>query len=158
MKIISILFLLAVSFSCGQQNVDVNPQNEQQALQEVMQMERKFSVAFKRKDIKAMDEVLGDEFQLTFPNGKTMTKNELIRGFKEGTIEIELDSLEELNFRLFGNVAVLTGYANIKAKVRDERFEGWYRGVGVVVKRDGKWHPVDEYFGLTDYKPKKTDK
>lgn len=155
MKIALVILISVLILSCDSPMNEGGELNEEQSLQEIMQMERKIAVAFQRRDLASMDKILGDEFQITFPNTKVITKSDLMSGFRSGKIEIELVSFEEMNFRLFGNVGVLSGYVNINAKVDGEQFQGWYRVIGVVAKRNGEWQPIDEYFGLTDYKPKK---
>jgi ketosteroid isomerase-like protein len=117
---------------------------------ELATLERRLIVAVQRKDMDTLNEIWDDEYFGTAPNGATVTKADLMAAVKDGVIEIESIDPEDLNVRLFGDVAVMTGKASVKAKVVNDAFAANVRGTGIFVNRSGKWKIAGVHVGPDD--------
>ena len=136
--LISSLLLASVSCSSSKQAA-VNNQSVAQAEQELRQLERSLIAAIQRKDSEKLDRIWADEYLGTAPDGRVVTKADLISAVKGGAIALESLEVDDLRLRLFGDVAVMTGHARVKANVDNEDYSGSYRGTGIFIKRQGHW-------------------
>lgn len=154
MKGIALTLGLLALTGCGGAET-TQPLDEKQALQEIMQAERRLVVSVQRKDMDALNQIWADEYLGTAPNGRVVTKADLMAAVRGGAIELEQIEFSDLKLRLFGNIGIVTGRADVKAKVDSEDFSDSYRGTGIFIKREDGWHPVGVHVGPTNYKPNK---
>lgn len=154
MKRIALVFGLLLLAGCGGAET-MQPLDEKQALQEIMQAERRLVVSVQRKDMAALDQIWAEEYLGTAPNGRVVTKADLMSAVKGGAIELEQIEFSDLKLRLFGNIGIVTGRADVKAKVDSEDFSGSYRGTGIFIKREDGWHPIGVHVSPADWKPGK---
>jgi ketosteroid isomerase-like protein len=140
--------LLLASMSClSNKQAAVNNQSVARAEQELQQLERSLIAAIQRKDSEKLDRIWADEYLGTAPDGRVVTKADLISAVKGGAIALESLEVDDLRVRLFGDVAVMTGHARVKANVDNEDYSGSYRGTGIFIKRDGGWEVVGVQVG-----------
>jgi ketosteroid isomerase-like protein len=127
--------------------------DEQQELKEIMKAERRLVVSVQRKDLDALNQIWADEYLGTAPNGRVVSKADLMAAVKGGAIELENIEFDDMKLRLFGNIGVVTGRAEVKARVSGEDFSGAYRGTGIFVKREDGWHPVGVHVSPAVWSP-----
>jgi ketosteroid isomerase-like protein len=140
--------LLLASMSClSNKQAAVNNQSVARAEQELQQLERSLIAAIQRKDTETLNRIWADEYLGTTPDGRMVTKADLISAVKGGAIALESLEVDDLRVRLFGDVAVMTGHARVKANVDNEDYSGSYRGTGIFIKRDGGWEVVGVQVG-----------
>lgn len=152
MKRIFLIVGLCLFSACENTETTTAPLDETQALREIMQAERRLVVSVQRKDMEALNQIWADEYLGTAPNGRVVDKADLMAAVKGGAIELEQIEFADLKLRLFGNIGVVTGRADVKAKVSEEDFSGSYRGTGIFIKREDGWHPVGVHVSSTDWK------
>ena len=75
-------------------------------------------------------------------DGKVLSKAELLDGFRTGKVKYESIDTSDIKIRVYGDTAVLTDTASIKARRGDQVMSGQYRNAHVFVKRGGKWQKV----------------
>lgn len=114
---------------------------------ELAALERRLIVAVQRKDIDTLNEIWDDQYFGTGPDGTTVTKSDLIAAVKDGVIHLDSLEPEDLKIRIFGDVAVITGKAALKAKVVDKDYSSNVRGTGIFVNRNGKWKIAGVHVG-----------
>ncbi len=114
---------------------------------ELAALERRLIAAVQRKDIDALNEIWDDQYFGTGPNGATVTKTDLMTAVKDNVIQIDAIEPDDLKVRLFGDVAVMTGKAVVRAKVVEEDYSSNVRGTGIFVNRGGKWKIAGVHVG-----------
>jgi ketosteroid isomerase-like protein len=78
----------------------------------------------------------------TFPDGTVLDKKGEIESLKSGDIALTEMTPSEMNVRMYGEAAVITGRSTIKAKVKGQEVSGEYRFTDVWVKRSNRWLAV----------------
>jgi hypothetical protein len=151
MKKIAFYLSLLLFTACGSAKPETA--DVEKNLNEIMQTERRLVVSIQRKDIETLNQIWDDEYLGTTPNGRVITKADLIQAVKDDVLQVEETNLSDLKLRIFGNVGVVTGATKIKVKVADEDFSGSYRGTGIFIKRADGWHPVGVHVSPADWKP-----
>ena len=153
MKLIFLIIVLCLFTACESAETTPAPIDEKQALQEIMQAERRLVVSVQRKDMEALNQIWADEYLGTAPNGRVVDKADLMAAVKGGAIEVEQIEFGDLKLRLFSNIGIVTGRADVKAHVSEEDYSGSYRGTGIFIKRADGWHPVGVHVSSADWKP-----
>jgi ketosteroid isomerase-like protein len=100
--------------------------------------------AWIERDRATVDEILADDWSVIDPGGRVLTKAEVMaEGFESGTRTIESGTIDEVQVRLFGNVAVVTGRTNAAGSYQGNRFSVQLRFTDVCEKQQGgRWHVV----------------
>lgn len=114
---------------------------------ELATLERRLIVAVQRKDMATLAEIWDDNYFGTAPNGVTVAKKDLMTAVQDGVIVIDSIEPDDLFVRLFGDVAVMTGKAAVKATVVNDAIITNVRGTGIFVRRDGKWKIAGVHVG-----------
>lgn len=80
--------------------------------QAVRKLERAWLDAYEQRDQKAMNEIVADDFLITFPDGSTQTKSQILEslkkpnGIQKTTVKF---STEDVRARVYGDTVILTG-------------------------------------------------
>jgi uncharacterized protein (TIGR02246 family) len=116
------------------------------AAQEVLQLERAWLDAYERYDAKAMDEIVADDFQITFPDGSTQGKAQVMEMVRRapgaGAPTVKFRT-ENVRARVFGaDTVVLSGrvvseYTRGAETMRQEQFY-----TDTYVRLKGRWQVV----------------
>jgi ketosteroid isomerase-like protein len=147
MKAIAVVLLAAIMLSCRSSASD----DPEQVRSELAALEKRLIAAVQAKDMKTLDEIWDDQYFGTAPNGATVRKADLMAAVEHGVIQIDYIEPTDLYVRMFGDVAVMTGKASVKAKVVDESYEADVRGTGIFVRRNGQWKIAGVHVG--PYRP-----
>jgi ketosteroid isomerase-like protein len=109
---------------------------------EVAKMEREVGEAITRRDTAALDRLIADDFIATNPLGQVLTKNEAIAALNSPEYDLESLVNDEIQVRLFGDVALATALGTAKGRYRGQDASGQFRYLRVWVKRQGRWQAV----------------
>lgn len=139
--------VLVSSLSCLGSKEVANNQSVIKAERELQQLERSLITAIQRKDTEKLDSIWADEYLGTAPDGRLVSKADLIAAVKSGALALESLEVDDLRTRLFDDVAVMTGHALVKANVDNEDYSGSYRGTGIFIKRQGHWEVIGVQVG-----------
>jgi ketosteroid isomerase-like protein len=113
------------------------------AEQELQALEASLDEARMRGDSAMFDSVLADEFRTTNPVGTVTGKAEALADARSGTLRVESSKSTDIVVRAYGQVAVVTGRATMRATYRGFDISGPYIYTHVYVKRDdGRWQVV----------------
>lgn len=115
--------------------------------QELLKVEREWLDAYLNRDVAAIERIEADDFTITHPDGRMLTKVEQIAGLKKSAGQKDTSitfSTEETRVRLFGDTAILTGVFVFTQKDKVERS----RYTDVYVKRNGRWQVVASHLTL----------
>jgi ketosteroid isomerase-like protein len=83
-----------------------------------------------------------DDYTLININGQLSNKAQMIEGFKSGQNKLTVDELTDLNVRVYGDVAVVTGKLNVKGTMGGKDVTGRGMYTRVYVKKGDHWEAV----------------
>jgi ketosteroid isomerase-like protein len=106
----------------------------------IMQLERDWGDALAKRDLVALDRILGDDHSVITKDGSVLTKAQELAKHSESADE--LFDLEPMKVRIFGDAAVVTGGHREKSQYNGRDTSGHYRWMDVFVKRNGRWQAV----------------
>ena len=112
------------------------------AQEEIKKVEQERNQAVLRSDTAALDRMSSDDYTLINQQGELRTKAQMLDGFKSGTIKFDSRELSDLNVRVYGNTAVVTGRVTQKATENGKDTSGENRFTRVYVKEKGRWVSV----------------
>ncbi len=108
----------------------------------VAKLDTEYQAAVKANDAATMDRILADDFVLVIGNGKTFTKEDLLKSAREKTVIYERQEELEQKVRVWGDTAVVTALLWIKGtsegKTTDRKL--WFSDT--YVKTDKGWRYV----------------
>ena len=96
--------------------------------------------AMVEKDTPTLDEVHADEFVLTHMTGVRQSKYAYIRAIADGTLNYYSAEHEQMDIKIDGNRATLTGRSRVVAAVYGGGRHTWRLQLTFqLVKREGRW-------------------
>ena len=90
-------------------------------------------------DVAALDEVLADDLVYAHTTGTIDTKASMIENIRSGAVNYELIEPTDTKIRLFGEVAVVTGSANMQVSAGDQVHQLLIRFIEIYVAKDDNW-------------------
>ena len=142
---LSVLSMLSVSVAACQSR---NPSVSQQALSDkemsdkdmIEALYREMYEAMVRKDTATLNRVHADDFVLTHMTGMHQSKQVYIQSIANGTLNYYSAEHEQMNIKVNGNHATLTGRSRVNAAVFGGGRHTWRLQLSFqLVKRDGRW-------------------
>ena len=107
----------------------------------LMQMERDWVDAAQKKDAARLGTILADDWAAQGPTGPS-TKAQALAELKSGDAKLDSITLGEMNVRVFGDTAVVTGSDDEKSSYKGKDTSGHYVWMDVFAKRQGRWQAV----------------
>ena len=147
MKIKISLFVLAslavwtLQFAAAQSNPDA-------ASSKILALENKWNAAYKRGDIATMESLLAPDFIITMEDGSTFSKSGYIAHNGDTTLHIEITDMSELNVRMHGNTAVVTGAYHEKGTSKGKPYDFRDRFTDVWMNVNGKWQAIASHYSI----------
>lgn len=105
-------------------------------------LEKSWAKAIEAKDVKAMDAILADSFISVEPDGQLLNKKQYLEARVKDPEKIESSSLEDMQVRVHGHAATVTGRYLVKGKLNDARVTHEFRWVDVFISQNGSWKCV----------------
>lgn len=127
------------------QHVALHPRpgfGDQQAIREVVDMERQAKEASLRRDADFSLKTLAEDYVAITPLGQVTTKQESISARRSGQLRYEALNITDMVVRVYGDTAVVTARADVKGHQLGEDFSGLYRYTRVWVRHNGQWQAV----------------
>lgn len=107
----------------------------------ILQLERDWTQSFVTMDVAANQRIVADDFFGTEPDGRRITKAEMLAELKaEDALESNRLNEDDVKIRFYGTVAVVNGSETWKRK--SDGKTGRFIWTDVFVKRNGKWQVV----------------
>ena len=110
--------------------------------EEVQRLDREISVATWTGDAVWFEENLADDYVLISPTGAVKGKREVIRELATPGMRMEPFEPTEVQVRMYGDTAVVTGLATRKGLMDGKDISTGIRYTRVYTKRDGRWQVV----------------
>jgi ketosteroid isomerase-like protein len=136
-----VLTLAMSSFTLAQMAADKSAPKGQTE-QELTKLEQDRAQANVKGDTAFLDQNTADDYTFVSPRGVLRTKAQMLADFKSGEIKFDGYDLDDLQARVYGDTAVVTGRSTQKGKAYGQDAAGHYRFTRVYVKQDGKWKAV----------------
>jgi ketosteroid isomerase-like protein len=108
----------------------------------VAKLDTEYQAAVKANDAATMDRILADDFVLVIGNGKTFTKEDLLKSAREKTVIYERQEELEQKVRVWGDTAVVTALLWIKGTSEGKTTERKLWFSDTYVKTDKGWRYV----------------
>ena len=145
-----VMLLLATCVAYSQ------PKEQSAAEREVRAIERAWLDAYEKHDVKAMTEIVGDEFVIVFPSGQKQTKQQVIEMIKRPSrpgMAVK-HRTEDVKAEVIGDKVILRGRV-ITEMLRDGAVTSTQESlyVDTYVKRDGRWKVIDSKLTEPPKKP-----
>ena len=135
------LFLLAVvimSFLAEAQKTDPDLATKE----EIKSFEEERNRAILSGDAATLDRMTSDDYTFVTLRGELRTKAEIVKGFQSGSYKYESRTISDLDVRVYGNTAIVTGRSIQKGMENGKDYSGDYRFTRVYVKQNGRWTTV----------------
>ncbi|HVR97049.1 MAG TPA: nuclear transport factor 2 family protein [Thermoanaerobaculia bacterium] len=130
---------LAPALAGGQEAPAPMPIDPEAALR--MVDARRFE-AMVRRDRDALDSLLADDLTYTHSTGQVETKAQFLASIVSGGMVYKSIQPRDVQVRLYGEVAVLTGRADLQVRAQERDMDIAARFTSVYVLQDGRWRMV----------------
>ena len=135
LKITGLIFFLLSSSLCAQNDLGDKEQ-------EVINAQAARFSAMIQADDEKLDKLLSDDLSYSHTTGWTETKAEFLSTVNSGKLNYLSMSSKDLNVRIYGNLAVLTGLADVKIIHSRGQAEFTIRFLEVQRKSDTTWQLI----------------
>jgi len=134
--------VVALAAFLGAQSKTAAAISDAGAKEEILKIERERNEAIIRGDAAALDRLTSDDYTFITLRGELRTKAEIVRGFKSGSFHYDSRQISDLNVRIYGSAAVVTGRSNQKGRENGKDYSGDYLFTRVYSKQGGHWRTV----------------
>jgi len=111
--------------------------------EQLIQIERELAVAWPKGDRETIDRILALDWSVTNAFGQVQTRQQVMHdAFQSGTLKVRSARVDEIEVRLFGNTAVITGHSVSEGLYAGKPFSANLRFTDVFVKRMQRWQAV----------------
>ena len=113
------------------------------AKDKLIQIERDLAAAWPKGDKETIDRILAPDWSVTNALGQIQTKEEVMRdAFQSGNLKVRSAKIDDVQVRLFGNAAIVTGRSVSDGLFGGKPFNATLRFTDVFVKRKRHWQVV----------------
>ena len=114
----------------------------------ILALEKKWTEAYKHRDIGILSSMLAEGFAITVEDGSTFGKEGYISHSADSTVHVDVAEQTELRIHMHGDVAVVTGAYHETGDSKGKRYE--YRDVltDVWMKMNGKWQVIASHYSV----------
>ena len=110
--------------------------------EELTRLERAWNEAHVRGDSETLRRLWADDLEVAVPKMPVMKKGELIKFVDSGRMKFERYETSDLNFRTYGQSAVVTGRLRRKREINGRTVEDDWRFTKVYQRTDDGWRVV----------------
>jgi ketosteroid isomerase-like protein len=115
---------------------------DSKAEQAIRKLDEQRIAALTQPDFSALDRMMSDDFTYTHSTGQVQTKAELLGDFKSGKRVFKSLKQEDVQVRVYGNAAIVTGRCTLLGVNAGKDFELPMRFVEVYSNNHGHWQWV----------------
>ena len=110
--------------------------------QQLKQMEDDWQKATRTKDVALLKRIIAEDWVATNDQGKILNREQYISQTTSNTDVIQSNENTDMQVRVYGNTAVVTGGLTEKGTRNGTAYLDTYRWTDVFVKRGGHWQAV----------------
>ena len=122
--------------------------------QTLIDLERRWNMAFNSGDVKFIESILDDDFIATYEDGVRADRAKEIAQAAAFNQQIDASSMDEFTIRIYGNTAVVWFTLRLVGPIQGKPVEIALRYTDVWVLRAGTWKCVSSH--STRFTPKQT--
>jgi ketosteroid isomerase-like protein len=104
--------------------------------------------AYERGDVRAMEELLTEDFTLTNSAGTVTTRQDDIELARRGEVKYEVFRNKDMKARLHGDAAIVTGRTIVKGSSGKNEFDAEFQFTDTLVFQDGRWRLAASHVSL----------
>ena len=108
----------------------------------LMQLERDWNEAFHHKDVRFIENILADEFVVTYSDGSRADRSKELRRATEVEQQIDSALRDEFVVKVYGDTAVVWFTQHLVGPSKGRSLTLTFRYVDVFVMRAGRWQCV----------------
>ena len=116
--------------------------DDQTIQNQLKQMEKQRAEALMKGDAGFFDRTTADDYTMITASGALRNKRRAMGDLKSGAVKFQSADVDELEVRVYGFAAVVTGRHTQKAQSAGNDISGLYRFTRVYVKQKGQWKAV----------------
>src|SRR5438874_1547612 len=137
-KTLIFLLVLALAVALSAKDKKAKGSTEDQ----IKQLEMDRAAAVVKGDTSMVDKHTADNASFINAQGKMMSKSETVDAIKNGQIKLTSNDLSDINVRMYGNTAVVTGHGHPKGTVMGNAVDNDVLYTRVYVKEKGECKSV----------------
>ncbi len=135
--------IFGLAFAIGLWSANVSARSSSDKVrEEIRALETARNEAIVHGDAAALERMTSDDYTFITLRGELRTKAEIVKGFSTGTFKYGSREISDLNIRVYGNTAVVTGRSTQKGTENGKDYSGDYRFTRMYVKQNGRWLTV----------------
>lgn len=125
-----------------------NAQQRSAEADKVVALEKKWTAAYKQRDVGILSSLLAEDFVITVEDGSTYGKLGYISHSADSSVRVEVADLSDLRVRVHGNVAVVTGAYHESGTSKGKPYEYRDRLTDVWVKSPAGWQVIASHYSV----------
>jgi ketosteroid isomerase-like protein len=115
----------------------------QESRHEIDQLEEVWRNALLHRNIKAMDNLLADDYMAITPSGMLESRDQTLANMRSGAMRFDVIEISDRKVRFYGTTAVVTSRAYVNGTTPEGALSGAYRFTRVYIRDDaGVWKIV----------------
>ena len=146
---VKVWLLVAVSLAVWASSLAAAPGNRDSAASQVLRAEKRWNEVYKQGDIASMNSLLSDDFIITVEDGSTFSKAGFIAHNGNSTVHVEISEMSDLQVRMHGNTAVVTGAYHEQGTDKGKGYEYRDRLTDIWMNYNGNWRLVASHYSLS---------
>ena len=112
------------------------------AVEEIRLLEEERNQAILHGDSAALERMTSDDYTFVTLRGEMLTKAAIVQNFRSGVAKYQSREISDLNIRVYGSSAVVTGRAIQKGAENGKDYSGNYWFTRVYINKGGRWITV----------------
>jgi ketosteroid isomerase-like protein len=112
------------------------------AVQQIRALEAADNAAIFHGDVAAVERMTSEDHTFITPRGMLLTRAQMLQGIVNGSFGNEYREVDELNIRVYGDAAVVTGRTRLTRQEGGKDYSDAYRFTRVYVRQQGGWRAV----------------
>ena len=121
-------------------------QSKRDSASQVLAVENQWNEVYKRGDIATMNSLLTDDFIITVEDGNTYSKPGYIAHSGNSSVRVEVSDMSDLQVRMHGNTAVVTGAYHEKGIDKGKPYEYRDRLTDIWMNYNGRWRLIASHY------------
>jgi ketosteroid isomerase-like protein len=122
---------------------------DHQDTRRLMEIQQQLSAAWVACDRTTIERLVAPDWVVTHVAGQRLTRDDVLRDmFESDATRIESMTADDVEVRLFGDTAVVTGRTHARGVQSGASFDVTLRFTDVFVRRDGEWQAVASHATL----------
>jgi ketosteroid isomerase-like protein len=138
----SFLTIVAIALMSSSRAGSDNHATGKSAVEEIRLLEEERNQAILHDDSAALERMTSDDYTFVTLRGEMLTKAAIVQNFRSGAAKYQSREISDLNIRVYGNSAVVTGRAIQKGAENGKDYSGDYWFTRVYINQGGRWITV----------------